>query len=350
MAVSEEPDAMLQSAQTSPGALALALETQSWPLDLEICIEYCTRSPFHSRYDLDQYVRYFELVSEAFRMRWAQTKIVGNPFTGRRKIWISSDQFGQISEEVEMPRLGAFEVSVNCAQTGCVTIFSKLDNRRWPNPRILVLQVDRLLRGEDMLQALPPSSARGSSRSPRKPSPSKSVGGGTARSWTGPKTGASAGSSPRTPRSAAATSPERSNTAPAPLGASPPSSRKAGRKDKDKDKDKDKEVPVAQDSAPPRADSRGVAADAAFAATALPRVDGAASEFDDFEESGEGSSCFGTKVWMPGASMNEKWEDEESSQPTESRPEATKRGPEGEQSASTTASMEAGASAAPANM
>lgn len=29
---------------------------------------------------------------------------------------------------------------------------------------------------------------------------------------------------------------------------------------------------------------------------------------EDFEESGEGSSCYGTKVWMPGAVKSEKWE------------------------------------------
>lgn len=31
---------------------------------------------------------------------------------------------------------------------------------------------------------------------------------------------------------------------------------------------------------------------------------------DAFEESGEGSSCYGTKVWMPGAVKSEVWEAE----------------------------------------
>jgi hypothetical protein len=181
-----------------------APEPEEWPPELEICVEYCTRSVYHARYDPDKYIKYFNLVEDEFRARSAPTKIVGNPFTGRRRVWKVFDKFGPLAEDIDVPRLGSFEVTVNSEQTGQVTIFSKLETRHWPNPRILVIQVDRLLRGETLLQPLPTGN-----------SPRKRIQNDTGTSWaqnasprsnTSPRSNASP---ERTPKPTPLTSPKK---------------------------------------------------------------------------------------------------------------------------------------------
>lgn len=304
MAVSEAPDTMPQAPEVTTNEASHGNE--SWPPELEIYIEYCMRTAFHARYDPDKYMEYFQLVRDAFLVRSAQTKIVGNPFKGRTKMWKSFDNFGGLPDDVDVPRLGAFEVTAKSAQTGCVTIFSKLETRRWPNPRILVLQVDRLLRGEALLNPLPSTSGH----SPRKGapySPRQTEQGASATSWSASKSSVS--SPPRSPRS-----PERTaanTTMPR------PSSKKstAGRT----------EAPITQEAAKPvlpiatATESPGPYM--AAPVPALLALDTSKEIFntskedledngygEEFEESAE--SCYGTKVWMPGAVKSENWEAE----------------------------------------
>lgn len=280
MTASETPDAVLQS----PGGTHVPMET--WPPELEICVEYCTRRPFHARYDPDKYEDYFQAVSDIFRARCGQTKIVGNPFTGRCKVWGAYDKFGSIAEEVDLPRLGAFEVTMNCEQTGHITIFSKLETRRWPNLRVLVIQVDRALRGEPLLQ--PVASPLDGSHSPRKRIAQVTE----LNSSSFQKSSASTASTPRSPLS-----PDRTS---APTKASHKRVTPGG-----------KEASVtSRKKSEPAVDLSGVGIPS--------QTDAAADPYADFEESFEGdesagdSSCFGgTKVWMPGATKSEKWEEEE---------------------------------------
>lgn len=293
---------MTPSEETVAAATGYNTAPQSWPADLEITVEYCTRSPFHARYDPDKYLHIFEMVRDAFLARSAQTKIAGNPFTGRRQIVREYDKYGPLQEEVDLPRLGAFEVSVNSAQTGCVTIFSKLELRRWPNPPILVVQVDRLLRGEPLLQPLPPRD-RGDSNSPRKPVPQATE---SSSYWMQKTNTTSTASTPRSPRS-----PERSEA----VKTSPKVSPKKVKASPKKRTSGNKETSSTQEAVRPAADSKGEG----VASATRPKTAESNSEFedaqygaDDFEgdESGEGSSCFGTKVWMPGAAKEEKWEED----------------------------------------
>lgn len=275
MAESEAADGALQASINE-------VPEEEWPPELEVCIEYCTRSPFHARYDPDKYVYYFNAVGDAFRTRSTLAKIVGNPCSGRKRVWKAFDKFGPLSEDVDVPRLGAFEVTVNSDKTGQVTIFSKLETRHWPNPRVLVCQVDRLLRGEPMIQPLPTRD------SPRRRRLNES-----SCYWAQKTT-----SPTSTPREHA--SPERSEKA------SPrPSPKKAasGRK----------EAPPMRETAPVTADSKGIANETQPATEPTTLFEEDVPYDDGFEgdESGDGSSCLGTnKVWMPGAAKEEKWEEE----------------------------------------
>lgn len=306
MEMSEASDIMLQSQGVATNEVMANEKMEIWPQELEICIEYCTRNVFHARYDADKYMVYFQSVSDAFLARSAQTKIVGNPFTGKRRIWKAFDKYGPLTEDVDLPRLGAFEVTVNSEATGCVTIFSKLDTRRWPNPRILTVQVDRLLRKEPLLQPLPSQSPRNDeSRSPRKQSPRVIEYGlpATNLSSTDLASTKSVTSQASTARSPC--SPEREKAAP-----SAPAPRMSSKKS---DTGNKKDGSGGQGSPKASVDSTGVDEAARLRATSNEEVEDAQYGGDDFEgeESGDGSSCFGAKVWMPGAAKEEKWENEE---------------------------------------
>jgi len=330
MAVSEVPDTMPQAPEVTTNEASHGNDT--WPPELEICIEYCMRTAFHARYDPDKYTEYFQLVRDAFHVRSAQTKIVGNPFTGRTKMWTSLNSFGGLQDNVEFPRLAAFEVTVKSLQTGSVTIFSKLETRRWPNPRVLVLQVDRLLRGETLLNPLP--SARG--HSPRKGalySPRQTEQGATATSWGASKSSVS--SPPRTPRSPERTAANTTMPRPGSKKSSP------GRT----------EAPITQETVQPvppivtAMESTGP--DMATPPSAHLALDTSKEVFrtispskedledngygEDFEESGEGSSCYGTKVWMPGAVKSEKWENWEADVVSEQQLDVTAKPGEAKQ-------------------
>lgn len=275
---STEEDVAPQAAEASPKANEWQ-GMEPWPSELEICVEYCTRSAFHARHDPEKYNYYFGMVEEAFLIRSPQTKIVGNPFTGRSRQWKA---YGAMAQDVDLPRLGSFEVTVRSAQleekyaSGEVTVFSKLETRHWPNPRILVIQVDRLLRGEELLKPLPPSPRR--KRQQNETSISY---------WS--KQNFSPQSTPRFQYEMP--SPEKSSPRPSPKKVA------SGRKE-----------PAVQQAAQPPTDSKGTEQTVAETSEVFEE-----SQYDEeFEgdESGEGSSCVGTKVWMPGAAKEEKWEED----------------------------------------
>lgn len=276
MSASEAAEVMPQTpdAQTN----AAANFTEDWPTGLEISVEYCTRSPFHARYDPDKYREYFQSVSDAFQSRSAQTKIVGNPFTGRRRVW----NVFEGAEEVEVPRLGAFEVTVNSEQTGEVNIFSKLETRHWPNLPVLVRQVDRLLRGEPLLQPTQ------STESPRKRLEN------TSNTWQ--KSSTTPTATPRSPVSPERTVADLPSVSPKKTS---PKKAASGRK----------EAPVTQEVESPPAAAQG-ANNVSQPTTGVLNLEDAQYGADEFEgdESGEGSSGLGAKVWMPGAARQEHWE------------------------------------------
>jgi len=297
MAASEVPDTMSQTPEhaTEKGTCG----SEEWPSDLEVCIEFCTRSAFHARYDPDKYLAYYQMVGDAFRVRSAQTKIVGNPFVGRYKLATPNEQFGQ---EADLPRLGAFEVSVNSEKFagGRQAIFSKLESRRWPNPRVLILQVERLLRGEPLLQPLPPPLDENGLQiqSPRRTLPRPNKDG----SYGSPRSPASTWSS---------ASPPRAPPAPSSATTSPSKPKKPGRK----------EASATQETRPATGDSKGASKGALSAsephtAEQLPATgleEPYEAEFEG-EDSADNSSGCGPKVWMPGAARQEKWEEEEASE------------------------------------
>lgn len=266
-------------------AEAERLGLEPWPPGLEICVEYCKRSAFHARHDPEKYAAYFSMVVEAIQLRSAQTKIVGNEFEGRSRMWKAFDKLGPLAQEQDIPRLGAFEVTVRSEQLGEVTIFSKLETRHWPNPRILILQVDRLLRGEPLLK--PVASPR------KKRNPNETSYYWSQKSYSPQATPRSNVSPERTPRV------EKSSPQ-----ASPKKDRKAA---------SGKKESPAPEAAPPPSDSKGMADANETAASASNTFEDAQYEEEGFEgdESGDGSSGLGgTKVWMPGAAKEEKWEED----------------------------------------
>lgn len=323
----------------SPGAANDSADGKEWPEDLQISVEYCIRSPFHARYDPEKYKEYFEMVRDVFSSRNPQMKIVGNP-EGQKKPTKSFDTFGTsiIQESTDMPRLGAFEVTVNSSEKGLgAVIFSKLETRRWPDPRILVKQVERLLANKPMLQPLvPPIDPETGVRSPRKPArPPALAQRDKIQMASGimPPPSPSAASSARSQPPAETTSPRPKSTPTAP---SAPKPKKSGRRDPPvlqeascptsaspaKPKSPPKKPGSAGSPKPGSAKAQAAhakatpttPASAKSAADASPATD-IHESFEDYdafegEESAEGSSgC--QKVWMPGAAKEEKWESED---------------------------------------
>jgi selT/selW/selH-like putative selenoprotein len=128
--------------------------------DIEVSIEYCTRSTFHTKHNPEKYADYFNEVKDALFKRFNHIRVTGNPenpMSGRRAFGIA-DHLGPL-KDVSKPRLGSFEVTVTHGSTGTKSIFSKLESGRWPKPEGLVRAVERALEGDSLPPLTPRASA-----------------------------------------------------------------------------------------------------------------------------------------------------------------------------------------------
>jgi len=130
--------------------------------DLEVSIEYCTRSTFHTKHNPEKYAGYFNEVKDALFKKFNHISVKGNPeepASGRRAFDLK-DQLGPM-KDVSRPRLGSFEVTVTHGSTGTRTVFSKLESGRWPKPERLVRAVEKALEGDTLPCLSPIPSASG---------------------------------------------------------------------------------------------------------------------------------------------------------------------------------------------
>jgi len=130
--------------------------------DVEVSIEYCTRSSFHTKHNPEKYADCFNEVKDALFKRFNHIRVRGNPdvpVSGRRAFTLT-DCLGPL-KDVSKPRLGSFEVMLTHGTTGTKSVFSKLESGRWPNPDGLVRAVERVLSGDSLPPLTPRISARG---------------------------------------------------------------------------------------------------------------------------------------------------------------------------------------------